>query len=100
MTSSNKKQATICILALPESSGVVLYGLLEVLSTYGDTWMQLTGENSDQAGFFNMTNFLTNHRGGDVEFICHSGKAASIDNPNEQPYGVLLIHRRHIPVVW
>ena len=51
MTTSNKKQPTICILALPESSGVVLYGLLEVLSTYSDIWTQLTGENSDQAGF-------------------------------------------------
>jgi len=27
------------------------------------------------------------HRGGDIEFICHCGKAARIDNPNEQPHG-------------
>ena len=51
MTSSNKKPPTICILALPESSGVVLYGLLEVLSTFSCIWTQLTGENPDQAGF-------------------------------------------------
>lgn len=50
MTSS-KKPSTICILALPESSGAVLYGLFEVLSVFSEAWEQITGENQYPAEF-------------------------------------------------
>lgn len=43
----NDQAPLICILAVPESSSTVLYGLLEVLSTFGTAWTILTGD--DQA---------------------------------------------------
>lgn len=42
---------SVCILALPESSGVVLYGLFEVLSMFSKQWTQVTGNNDHPAEF-------------------------------------------------
>lgn len=46
-----KKLPTICILAVPESSGAVLYGLFEVFSVFSSTWAHITGDNHDPAKF-------------------------------------------------
>lgn len=51
MSSKHKKIPTICILALPESSGAVLYGLFEVLSMFSDVWAQITGTDDYRAEF-------------------------------------------------
>jgi len=51
MTAHCNKPPTICILALPESSGAVLYGLFEVLSVFSDAWAQVTGKNDSYAEF-------------------------------------------------
>lgn len=41
---THKKTLTVSILALPESSSSVLYGLYDVLSSAGRMWSQITGE--------------------------------------------------------
>ena len=41
---NQKKTLTVSILALPESSASVLYGLYDVLSSAGQIWSQVTGE--------------------------------------------------------
>lgn len=51
MSTKHKKIPTICILALPESSGAVLYGLFEVLSMFSDVWAQITGTDDYRAEF-------------------------------------------------
>ena len=40
----------VSLLALPESSGSVLYGLYDVLSATGNIWSQITGEQESSAG--------------------------------------------------
>jgi len=40
-----------CLLALPESSGSVLYGLYDVLTHAGRVWSQITGEAECSPGF-------------------------------------------------
>lgn len=42
---------SVCILALPESSGAVLYGLFEVFSTFAGTWSALMTDDPVEAGF-------------------------------------------------
>lgn len=42
---------TICILALPESASIVLYGLYEVLSTFSDAWSALMSDDEFDARF-------------------------------------------------
>jgi len=49
MKKQEKKIPTICILAMPESSGAVLYGLYEVLTTFSDAWFLLTGKDDFRA---------------------------------------------------
>lgn len=44
MISLCEKEPSICILALPESSGAVIYGLFEVLSVFGEGWELITGK--------------------------------------------------------
>ncbi|MBI1179781.1 MAG: helix-turn-helix domain-containing protein [Alphaproteobacteria bacterium] len=39
------------ILALPESTAAALYGLYDVLSSYGEIWSSITGEARGHAGF-------------------------------------------------
>jgi len=51
MSNKQNKIPSICILALPESSGVVLYGLFEVLSVFSSVWVQVTGETNYPAVF-------------------------------------------------
>jgi len=51
MTALQRNPPSICILALPESSGAVLYGLLEVLSGFSEAWAQITGEKEHPAVF-------------------------------------------------
>lgn len=42
---------SLCILALPESSGAVLYGLFEVFSTFAEAWTILMADDRVDAGF-------------------------------------------------
>jgi transcriptional regulator GlxA family with amidase domain len=51
MTKHAESAPTACILAMPESSGAVLYGLFEVLSAFSDGWTQVTGEESVCSAF-------------------------------------------------
>lgn len=51
MPAKHKKTPSICILALPESSGAVLYGLFEVLSVFNEAWAQVTGKEDHLAEF-------------------------------------------------
>jgi len=52
MTSIASEQPPIIgIVAVPESSGAVLYGLYEVLSVFGSAWAQVTGTAPDPASF-------------------------------------------------
>lgn len=46
-----KKPPLVCLLALPESSGAVLYGLYEVLSVFGKAWSEATGDIDFSAEF-------------------------------------------------
>jgi transcriptional regulator GlxA family with amidase domain len=41
----------IAIVAAPESSGAVLYGLFEVLAAFGPAWAEVTGEPQNPAAF-------------------------------------------------
>lgn len=45
------KGPSICILALPESSAAVLYGLFEVFSTFAQSWSSLMVDDRVEAGF-------------------------------------------------
>lgn len=47
----NPEPVTLDILALPESSAAVLYSLYDVLSSVGDMWSFLTGEEQTTTGF-------------------------------------------------
>ena len=49
--SSQGKTPNICILALPESASIVLYGLYEVLSTFSETWSALMNDDQFDAKF-------------------------------------------------
>lgn len=51
ISKSEEKKPTVCIVALPESSSAVLYGLNEVLSTFGKAWSVLTGEDQEGSSF-------------------------------------------------
>jgi transcriptional regulator GlxA family with amidase domain len=51
MTSRSQGNLHISLLALPQSSGSVLYGLYDVLSSVGRTWSGLTGEPESHPGF-------------------------------------------------
>lgn len=52
MPSSVKTKApTVCILAVPESSGAVMYGLYEVLAMFSTAWSHITGETNQPAEF-------------------------------------------------
>lgn len=42
---------SVCILALPESSAAVLYGLFEVFSTFAESWSALMTHDQVEAGF-------------------------------------------------
>lgn len=44
-------EPTVCILALPESSSAVLYGLFEVFSTFAESWSTLMGNSRPGGGF-------------------------------------------------
>ncbi len=46
-----RRRASVCILALPESSAAVLYGLFEVFSTFADSWSALMTGDRVEAGF-------------------------------------------------
>lgn len=45
------RHPSICIVALPESSAAVLYGLYEVFSTFAPSWSALMGDEGLEAGF-------------------------------------------------
>ena len=51
MSKLSKTPPIICILALPESSGAVLYGLFEVLSQFSKQWANITGNDNYPAEF-------------------------------------------------
>jgi transcriptional regulator GlxA family with amidase domain len=51
MAMTQGRPARASLLALPESSGSVLYGLYDVLSLAGHVWSQITGEPECSAGF-------------------------------------------------
>ena len=51
MASHNPQLSRVRLLALPESSASVLYGLNDVLSSVGDTWRALTGERHNVKPF-------------------------------------------------
>lgn len=46
MTAAKTSEPTVALLALPESTPTVLFGLLEVFLSVGTTWEELTGEPS------------------------------------------------------
>jgi len=48
---SDKRPPSVCLLALSESSGVVLYGLYEVLALFSGAWAQVTGDKDSSAEF-------------------------------------------------
>ena len=48
---STQNTPAICIVAVPESSGAVLYGLFEVLSAFGAAWAEVMGEPRNDAAF-------------------------------------------------
>ena len=48
---THDKIPSVCLLAMPESSGVVLYGLYEVLALFSGAWEQVTGERDSSAEF-------------------------------------------------
>jgi transcriptional regulator GlxA family with amidase domain len=56
------------LLALPQSSGSVLYGLYDVLGSVGRTWSDLTGEPESHPGFD--VQIVAPARG---PFCCHAG---------------------------
>jgi transcriptional regulator GlxA family with amidase domain len=58
----SKKVPSVCLLALPESSAIVLYGLYEVLALFSSTWAQVTGDKDCPAHF-------------DVKIVSIDGKA-------------------------
>src|SRR5690554_4256429 len=43
------RPTTVRVLALPESSPAVVYGMYEILQAAGTAWSQLTGERTDVA---------------------------------------------------
>ena len=47
----SKQLPLVAIVAVPESSGAVLYGLFEVLSAFGAAWAEVTGEPQHPAAF-------------------------------------------------
>ncbi|WP_428634364.1 GlxA family transcriptional regulator [Sedimenticola sp.] len=49
--SQSKKPPVIGIVAVPESSGAVLYGLFEVLSSFGAAWAEVMGEPQNPVEF-------------------------------------------------
>jgi transcriptional regulator GlxA family with amidase domain len=52
MTATKSGKAPIvCILAVPETSGAVLYGLYEVFSSFGAAWAELKGLDRNPAAF-------------------------------------------------
>ncbi|HSK38724.1 MAG TPA: helix-turn-helix domain-containing protein [Arenibaculum sp.] len=51
MTSRDAGPVQVGLLAVPESSASVLYGLYDVLRSVGRTWSSLTGESEDVVGF-------------------------------------------------
>jgi transcriptional regulator GlxA family with amidase domain len=59
---NDKNVPSVCLLALPESSGVVLYGLYEVLALFSSAWAQVTGDDGSSARF-------------DVTIVSTDGKA-------------------------
>ena len=61
-SATRKKVPSVCLLALPESSGVVLYGLYEVLALFSSAWAQVTGDKDCAARF-------------DVKIVSADGKA-------------------------
>ena len=66
--SAERKQPSICLLALPESSSAVLYGLYEVLSTFGQAWSVLKPDDPIAARFE-----VTLVSETDEPFRCHGG---------------------------
>jgi len=50
-TRIHKRPPIVCIVAVTETSGAVLYGLYEVFSGFGAAWAQLTGEARNPAEF-------------------------------------------------
>jgi transcriptional regulator GlxA family with amidase domain len=44
MASENEKPVRVLILALPEASPALLYGVHEVLASVGKVWTELTGQ--------------------------------------------------------
>jgi len=50
-TQKHQTPPLIAIVAVPESSGAVLYGLFEVLSTFGAAWAEVMGEAENPAAF-------------------------------------------------
>jgi transcriptional regulator GlxA family with amidase domain len=50
-TSESSQLPVIAIVAVPESSGAVLYGLFEVLSGFGAAWAEVMGEAQNCAAF-------------------------------------------------
>jgi transcriptional regulator GlxA family with amidase domain len=50
-THKSRKPPIIAIVAVPESSGVVLYGLYEVFSVFGAAWAEIMGEPHNPAEF-------------------------------------------------
>lgn len=51
MSAKYNKTPSICILALPESSGAVLYGLFEVFTVFSEQWAKITGKEDHLAEF-------------------------------------------------
>jgi transcriptional regulator GlxA family with amidase domain len=51
MTMRSRQKPRISLLALPQSSGSVLYSLYDVLGSVGRTWSGLTGEPESHPGF-------------------------------------------------
>ena len=50
MAESSEKPARVSLLALPESSGSVLYGLYDVFTASGSVWSQITGSEESTPG--------------------------------------------------
>lgn len=63
-----EKPIHISLLALPESSAAVVYGLYEVMTSVGRTWSVLTGETESHSGFD--VQIVAPSRS---EFRCHGG---------------------------
>lgn len=77
---TGRRCPSVCLLVLPESSSAVLYGLYEVLSTFGELWSSLMADDPVDAGFDVI--LVAEQR---ETFRCHGGAPVT---PEATPDGI------------